>query len=251
MEPSAGHWRRQLAITNKSTVEQIRSRFDGDVERFSRLETGQSATQDALRSLVLIAEAAARISPGATALLDVGCGAGNYTLKLLEKLPHLNVTLVDLSRPMLDRAVERVSPATTGRVTAIQGDIRDLQMGSTQFDIICAAAVLHHLREAEEWHSVFSKFHAALKPGGALWISDLIEHSDPRIQELLWQQYGAYLVQLRDEAYRDHVFDYIAREDSPRPLVFQLDLLRSVGFSRVEVLHKNGCFAAFGGIKAA
>jgi len=48
---------------------------------------------------------------------------------------------------------------------------------------------------------------------------------------------------------RDHVFDYIAQEDSPRPLMFQIDLLRSVGFSNVEILHKNSCFAAFGGIK--
>jgi tRNA (cmo5U34)-methyltransferase len=31
--------------------------------------------------------------------------------------------------------------------------------------------------------------------------------------------------------------------------VYQLDLLRSVGFSQVEVLHKNVCFAAFGGLK--
>ena len=28
------------------------------------------------------------------------------------------------------------------------------------------------------------------------------------------------------------------------------DLLREVGFAQVEVLHKNGCFAAFGGVKA-
>ena len=31
----------------KSTVEEIRQRFDKDVERFSNLETGQSATIDA------------------------------------------------------------------------------------------------------------------------------------------------------------------------------------------------------------
>jgi tRNA (cmo5U34)-methyltransferase len=40
------------------------------------------------------------------------------------------------------------------------------------------------------------------------------------------------------------------REDSPRPVTYQLDLLRSVGFKTVELLHKNSCFAAFGGIKS-
>jgi tRNA (cmo5U34)-methyltransferase len=65
----------------------------------------------------------------------------------------------------------------------------------------------------------------------------------------MWERYGIYLSRLKDEAYRDHVFDYIEQEDSPRPLMFQLDLLRSVGFSDVEILHKNSCFAALGGIK--
>ena len=55
--------------------------------------------------------------------------------------------------------------------------------------------------------------------------------------------------ELKDEAYRDQVFAYIEKEDTPRSLMFQLDLLREVGFSQVDVLHKNACFAAFGAVK--
>src|SRR5262249_49970684 len=51
----------------KSTVEEIRRRFDGDVERFSNLETGQSATVDAPPALALVAEAAAATTPHAPA----------------------------------------------------------------------------------------------------------------------------------------------------------------------------------------
>src|SRR5580698_1020517 len=98
----------------KSTVDEIRERFDKDVERFSVLQTGQSATMDAPLGLELICSAAAAITSGAKRLLDIGCGAGNYSLKMLEKLPNMDVTLVDLSRPMLDRAVQRVSAATRG-----------------------------------------------------------------------------------------------------------------------------------------
>jgi tRNA (cmo5U34)-methyltransferase len=65
----------------------------------------------------------------------------------------------------------------------------------------------------------------------------------------MWTRYGDYLTGLKDETYRNQVFAYIAQEDTPRPLLFQLDLLRQVGFRQVEVLHKNSCFAAFGGIK--
>lgn len=236
---------------NKSTVDQIRDHFDNHVEQFSNLATGQAALIDAPLSLALIADAASSVTPRAASLLDVGCGAGNYTLKLLERLPNLEVTLVDLSRPMLDRALERVSRVTSGKVTALQGDIRELPLGEARFDIIAAAAVLHHLREAEEWRGVFSKFHTSLKAGGSLWISDLIEHSDARVQSLMWRRYGAFLTQCQDAAYRDWVFAHIEEEDTPRPLMFQLDLLRAVGFKEVEILHKNSCFAAFGAIKAA
>jgi tRNA (cmo5U34)-methyltransferase len=235
----------------KSTVEQIRQRFDNDVERFSNLETGQSATIDAPLSLELVVQAAAALKPDATTVLDIGCGAGNYTLKLLGQLPHLNATLNDLSQPMLDRAVERVTAATSGEVRAIQADVRELELGEEQFDFILAAAVLHHLREDAEWKGVFSKFYKALKPGGSVWIVDLVEHSSPQVQQIMWQRYGQYLSALKDENYRDHVFAYIAQEDSPRSLMFQLDMLREAGFDDVEVLHKNSVFAAFGGIKAA
>jgi len=90
----------------KSTIQQIRERFDGDVERFSNLETGQSATIDAPLSLALIAEAASRVTPNASALLDVGCGAGNYTLKVLERLPNLDVTLIEGASQFLDGSEE-------------------------------------------------------------------------------------------------------------------------------------------------
>jgi len=233
----------------KSTVEEIRQRFDADVERFSNLETGQSATVDAPLAMALVAEAAAATTPHARHALDVGCGAGNYTLKLLERLPNLDATLMDLSQPMLDRARERVSRATAGRITTIQADIREVELPDEEFDIVLAAAVLHHLRADQEWRDVFAAFHRALRPGGSLWVFDLVESSIPAVGRLMHQRYGAYLTRLKDESYRDQVFAYVEKEDTPRPLLFQLDLLCQVGFAQVEVLHKNLCFAAFGAVK--
>jgi len=233
----------------KSTVEQIRERFDRDVERFSNLETGQSATVDAPLTLELIASVAAAITPSATHLLDIGCGAGNYTLKILQHLPDLNVTLVDLSKPMLDRAVQRVGMVAKGEIKTAQSDIRDFEVGDSQFDIIVAAAVFHHLREDSEWSKVFQKCHRALRPGGGFWVSDLVAHTNQITQAVMWTRYGAYLEQLGGREYREKVFAYIEQEDTPRSVQYQVDLLREVGFREVEILHKNGCFAAFGAVK--
>jgi tRNA (cmo5U34)-methyltransferase len=243
-----------LEFVVKSTVEEIRARFDGDVERFSNLETGQAATMDARLCMELVTEAAVRVTPGVQEVLDIGCGAGNYTLMLLKQVAGLNCTLVDLSLPMLERARERVTAAGAGRVETVQGDMREVELGEGRFDVVVTAATLHHLREEGEWRAMFEKAYRALRPGGSFWVFDLVEQATPGLQEMMWGRFGAYLSGLKGggeagEKYREAVFAYVAKEDTPRSLVFQLGLLEGVGFRGVDVLHKNGPFAAFGGRK--
>ncbi len=234
---------------NKSTIKEIKERFDKDVERFSNLDTGQLSTIDAKISLELITEASKRIVPKAKNLLDVGCGGGNYSLKMLTKVNNLNCTLVDLSKPMLDRAFERVSPRTNQNVEILQGDIRKVRLKENHFDIILAGAVLHHLRDDKDWEATFYKLYKVLKPGGCLMISDLITQDTEQLNDYTWERYGDYLEELGGKDYRKKVLDYVDKEDSPRSMNYQLDLMKKVGFKKVEILHKNMCFGAFGGIK--
>ncbi|KAA3438515.1 class I SAM-dependent methyltransferase [Rufibacter hautae] len=238
-----------IGLHEKSTPKEIEERFDNDVDRFSNLETGQLSTIDAPLCLELMTAAAQHATPKAKHLLDIGCGAGNFTLKMLSRIPDLNCTLLDLSGPMLERAQQRVQQETTGEITLLQADIREANLPENHFDIILAGAVLHHLREEKEWEFVFRKLFNLLKPGGSLWISDLVVHDDPGIHQLFWNRYAEYLISVGGEIYKDQVLAYIEKEDSPRSVTFQLELLRKVGFKHTEILHKNACFAAFGAIK--
>jgi tRNA (cmo5U34)-methyltransferase len=181
--------------------------------------------------------------------LDIGCGAGNYTLVMLNKLPNLHCTLVDLSRPMLDKAFERVSKQTKNAVNVLQGDIRNIKLKESYFDIILAGAVLHHLREDQDWKKVFNKLYKLLKPNGCLMISDLITQDGELLTKYIWKKYADYLEKNGGEEYRQKVLDYVEKEDSPRSITYQLDLMKTVGFKAVEILHKNICFGAFCGIK--
>jgi tRNA (cmo5U34)-methyltransferase len=235
--------------SNKAGNDEIRHRFDNDVERFSNLDTGQLTTIDAPLTMELCTSAAKYINPDAKDLLDVGCGAGNYTLKMLSKISDLNCTLNDLSMPMLLKAKERVGAQTNGVATIVQDDMRNLNLPNESFDIILAAATLHHLRDDNDWESVFSNMYRMLKPGGSFWISDLITHDSEPLNRLFYQKYSDYLDTLGGPDYRKKVLDYVAYEDTPRSLNYQTELLKKVGFKQVEVLHKNSYFAAFGGVK--
>ncbi|WP_343566057.1 methyltransferase domain-containing protein [Sphingobacterium sp.] len=232
---------------NKATLQEIETRFDQDVERFSNLETGQATTLDAVWNMELITDAISSLYPNLENVLDIGCGAGNYDVKLLQKVStNPDVTLVDLSLPMLERAKERVGVLTNGAINLIKGDFREVDLPEEKFDVIIATAVLHHLRDDQDWESAFRKLFKLLKKGGSVWIFDLIEQNSTALQHLIYREkYGAYLISLKDQAYRDHVFAYIEHEDTPRPLIYQLELLAKVGFKDIDVLHKNLCFASF------
>jgi tRNA (cmo5U34)-methyltransferase len=232
-------------LHEKSTVEQIRARFDLVVESFSRLDSGQLTAMDAPLILDIVARsAAAHVQPNGK-LLDIGCGAGNFTLRVLQQVAPLNCVLVDLSQPMLDRAKERVMAATTGRVETIQSDVRDLSFPSAGFDIILAGQVLHHFREDAQWETMFANFHRWLCPGGILFVADMIAYDDPAIQSIMQSRYSEYLENVGGPEMPDKVFAYIDEEDSPRSVKFQFDMLAKAGFADFDVLHKNALFVAY------
>lgn len=235
--------------SNKSTIEEIKLRFDNDVERFSNLQTGQSATIDAPLAMELITKAAVSSTAVISNVLDIGCGAGNNVLKLLEQAESFNCDLADLSLPMLQKAKERIGKVNSGNIRTMQGDFRSLELQPEKYDVILAGAVLHHLRDDHDWEAAFEKIYKATAPGGSVWITDLVSHETEEIQALMWKRYGEYLTSLNGSAYRENVFAYIEKEDSPRPVTYQLELLKKVGFKHIELLHKNSCFAAFGAIK--
>lgn len=240
----------QTPLHSKSTLEEIRERFDNDVERFSNLETGQSATIDAPLAMELITQAAIASTSPINRVLDIGCGAGNNSIRLRQSLGQdFDCVLLDLSQPMLQRASERMRQVNAGRVSVVAEDFRTASLQAGSFDVILAAAVLHHLRDDQDWKTAFQKLHDLLRPGGSLWITDLVSHETVGVHQMMWARYGQYLTSLNGDEYRDKVFAYIDREDSPRPVTFQLQLLHEVGFRNVELLHKNSCFAAFGAIK--
>ena len=237
----------------KASVEEIRATFERAeaVEHYSNLNTGQQTALDSALMMEVLTLAAIRTTPHARDVLDIGCGAGNYTLKLLEYSAGLNCTMLDISRAMLDRAQERVRQQRGGRVQLLHGDIRDIELGREHFDLVMSGTALHHLRSDREWEVVFRKIFCSLRSGGSFWISDFISHEHPVIQECMFARYGNYLEIHGGPAFREKAFSIIDREDSPRSVEYQMQLLQKIGFVKVTILHKHACFAAFGGMKVS
>jgi tRNA (cmo5U34)-methyltransferase len=239
-----------MTFTNhKSSPDAIRNNFDQQVERFSNLETGQTTAIDSPLCMELVARSAALLNPNAKRVMDLGCGGGNYAVKITSFLPDVDCTLIDLSANMLAKAEERVAANITGKVLAIQGDYREIPLEENAYDVITAGTTLHHLREDEEWESVFTKVFKALKPGGTFWINDIVISET---EEITGMMLGGWLSMLKKQITQEEIEMYMERyesEDTPRTLSYQLDLMKQIGFRETIVLHKHFNFAAFGARK--
>ena len=137
-------------LEHKSSLEEIKKRFDNDVGRFTNLKTGQSATMDAPLAMELLTQAAVKSTTNIRRVLDIGCGAGNNTLKLLQYTSPFDCDLIDLSLPMLEKARERISSVNSGNIKTIHGDFRKIDLPDQGYNVILAAAVLHHLRDDQD-----------------------------------------------------------------------------------------------------
>ena len=161
--------------------------------RFIQLEIGQHATVDAPLVLDLVAAAARTHLTTGGRILDLGCGAGNFTLKVMQATGPLACDLVDLSRPMLERATQRVREAGATTVRAHQADLRRPDFQEDSFDAICREPCCTTCATSLNGATFSGNLWRWLKRGGRLYVADLVTFDDPQVQALVWKRYGEYL----------------------------------------------------------
>jgi ubiquinone/menaquinone biosynthesis C-methylase UbiE len=99
-----------------------------------------------------------------TMALELGCGFGSATLPLLKLCPEAFVVATELSAPML--AALKPKLAEKGhekRCGLMQLDAERLEFNDACFDLVCGAAILHHLFHPER---TLEQVARVLKPGG-------------------------------------------------------------------------------------
>lgn len=100
---------------------------------------------------------------GHEAVLDLGCGTGRDTQRLLEALPRGRVVALDASEQMLAQLRRRLAAADLARTSVVQADLREPWSIGDPVDAVMSVATLHWLPDHP---TVFESVAAALRPGG-------------------------------------------------------------------------------------
>lgn len=123
----------------------------------------------------LVAEFVGRFATAEGRLLDVGCGAGDMTVRILEACPHLTAVGVDGSAPMLARAQESVTRAQLGARVRLERLVVPHRSLETGFDVVIANSVLHHVADPVAFWRWLAR---CVRPGGSVVVADLRRPTD-------------------------------------------------------------------------
>ncbi|MEA2390547.1 MAG: trans-aconitate 2-methyltransferase [Solirubrobacteraceae bacterium] len=93
-------------------------------------------------------------------VFDAGCGTGRVTAELLERLPRGRVFAVDAAPSMAERA----RASLDARATVLCQDLVELELPEL-VDAAVSTATFHWIHDHDR---LFSRLHAALRPGGRL-----------------------------------------------------------------------------------
>jgi len=112
----------------------------------------------------------------ATRILDIAAGHGVYGIAVAKKNPTAQLIALDWN-PVLEVARANASAAgLADRFGTIAGSAFDVALGS-DYDVVLVPNFLHHF-DPETCVVFLKKVHAALRPGGAVAVVELVPNAD-------------------------------------------------------------------------
>jgi trans-aconitate 2-methyltransferase len=151
-----------------------------------------------------------------TNVYDLGCGPGTATVHIKARWPEANVTGVDGSEPMLERAREEHAD-----INWQHGDLREWQPDATP-DLLYSNATLHWLGDHE---TLFPRLASLLDKGGVLAVQMPRNFGEP--------SHTTIFDTMRAHDWRDRLMPLL-NEVPTQPPTFYYDLLRPL-FTTLDV----------------
>ncbi len=123
-------------------------------------------------------------------LLDIGTGPGWLLLKLHSLAPQFQLTGLDISSAMVNKARKNIAQAhLSGTVEVLQAEAKDVPFPEGTFDLIVSTGSLHHWKDPV---GGLNECHRLLKDGGTALIYDLVTKPPEPVVSQFAREFGRY-----------------------------------------------------------
>jgi tRNA (cmo5U34)-methyltransferase len=192
-------------------------------------------------------------------ILELGCGTGELTLKILKRFPNAQVIALDYSPRMVQFAQDKITTAGYQQQwTGIQADFGDWANNPEKFDIgsgfdACVSSLAIHHLDDEMKLKLFQQIAAKLTPNGCFWNADPTLSESPALAEVYkaareeWVvEQGISLTEITAKRGTSTTEGY-SSQDQLATLDAHLQMLTKAGFKTVAVPWKFYGLVVFGG----
>ncbi len=123
------------------------------------------------------------LPPGASRVLEIGCGSGTYLRYAAEREPELRAVGVEMDPRVAASTTRAIAEwGLAERISIESGDVRERPSEAT-FDVVTLYNVIYYFPVAER-APLFAKLWSCLKPGGRLILSTSCQGGSPGMQML-------------------------------------------------------------------
>lgn len=113
---------------------------------------------------------------GVNPILDVGTGTAQIPIQLVQRVATAEIIGIDLAEEMLHVGRENVRRSgLEARLRLERVDAKDLPYETAAFAAVISNSIVHHIPDPGP---ALVEMHRVLKPGGLLYVRDLIRPSD-------------------------------------------------------------------------
>ncbi|RKS53073.1 ubiquinone/menaquinone biosynthesis C-methylase UbiE [Gillisia mitskevichiae] len=180
-------------------------------------------------------------------ILDLGCGNGNITSQLISHFPNATYTMVDASSEMIELCRKQFK---SHNVIYSNMYFNDFIFKPESYDLIVAGFSLHHC-DYKEKRSIFKAIYSSLKIGGMFSYSDLmINKTNPDHPVLLDEWHHFVNSNFPDGEKWAWVMEHYKAFDKPTDYLDQIECLRNVGFTNIQIPFKEGYWVYLQAVKS-
>lgn len=177
----------------------------------------------------------------ASRVLELGCGTGNLSLRLVELLPRAALTLVDGSEEMIavvrSRFDELLSPPNR-EITFVGLRFEELDFPPQSFDLVVSSISLHHV---EDKAGLYRRIRSFLRLGGRFCFADQIRGEPESNHRLNWENWLEFCRE-RGNCTPDEIeslLQHATAHDHYTTLTDHSALLAKAGFSEIDCVWRN------------